>query len=319
MALMPPLSFEIERIPVEPPLHGLLDVVYTPDLSSLSEEDRNRWESGIAFPPSATTCNDKVVPWMSGSDDPQDKAGPGVVPPFDSYRSFVLTYTTHCMANPSQLEDQVELAKQALIAGTPQAVESIFWGPNGDGPLADLFAEDVGNFSLSGSTPLVTGYDADSCNGILNRNTLGSDITAYTPKQALLALTQALGNCGLGARGIIHAPVYLAEDWASQRLARLSDNSDVASPLITNVRGDYVVGGSGYSGEGPNGHALQEPADGYAWAYATGPVGLLLSEPEHSDTTLIDNRNNLHEIIVERRVSIAASTSCLFAVYVDVA
>jgi hypothetical protein len=319
MALLSLPSFEIPRPPVEPPLHGLLDAAYTPDLSSLPEGERSRWESGISFPPASTTCNDKVEAWMSGSDDPQDKAAPGVVPPFNTFRSFVLTYTMHCMALPTQIEPQIELAKQALIAGTPQAVEAIFWGPNDDGTLTDLYSTESGNFSLSGATPLVTGYDADSCNGILNRNTLGSDIVAKSPKQALLALTQALGNCGLGARGMIHAPVYLAEDWASQQLARLSDNDDVTSPLITNVRGDYVVGGSGYSGVGPAAHTLREPADGHAWAYATGPVGVLLNEPRESDTTIIDNRTNLHKIIVERDVAIAASDSCLFAVYVDVA
>lgn len=319
MAFLPPLSFEISRPPVEPPLHGLLDAAYIPDLSDLPENERDRWQGGISFPPALTTCNDRVMPWRGWTDDPQDKAGPGVNPPYANYHSFVLTYSTHCNVVPSQIDDQVKLAKDALTAGTPQAVESIFWGPNNDGPLAELFTEDGGNFSLSGSTPLVTGYDADSCNGILNRNSIGSDVTALSPKQALLALTQALGNCGLGARGMIHAPVYLAEDWASDRLVRLADSDDVTSPLITNVRGDYVVGGSGYSGVGPAAHPLHEPADGYAWAYATGPVGVLLSEPEERETTLIDNRTNLHKIIVERTVAIAADTSCLFAVYVDVA
>lgn len=319
MALLPPLSYEIDRPPVEPPLHGLLDVAFIPDLADLPESERDRWQGGISFAPALTTCNDKVSPWRGWTDDPADKAGPGVNPPYGNYHSFVLTYSTHCMVNPARLGDEVDLAKAALSAGTPQAVEAIFWGPNSGTPLADLFTEDGGNFSLSGSTPLVTGYDADSCNGILNRDSLSSNVTALSPKQALLALTQALGNCGLGARGIIHAPVYLAEDWASDGLARLSDRDDVASPLITNVRGDYVVGGSGYPGLGPAAHPLHEPADGYAWAYASGPVAVMLSEPREQETTLIDNRTNLHKIIVERTVAIAADTSCLFAVYVDVA
>jgi hypothetical protein len=245
MAFLPPSSFEIKRPPVEPPLHGLLDAAYVPDLSDLPESEQERWRGGITFAPNPTTCNDKVVPWRGWTTDPQDKAGPGTNLPYDTFHSFELTYTMHCMALPDQIDEQIELAKAALVAGTPQAVESIFWGPNDDNPLADLFSEDGGNFSLSGSTPLVTGYGSDNCSGILNRNTLGSDIVALSPKQALLALTQALGNCGLGARGFIHAPVYLAEDWASEKLARLSDKSDITSPLVTNVRGDYVIGGSG--------------------------------------------------------------------------
>src|SRR5690606_37435947 len=104
-----------------------------------------------------------------------------------------------------------------------------------------------------------------------------------------------------------------------QALIRLTDKSDITSKLVTNVRGDYIVGGSGYTGSGPLGHPLEQPADGYSWAYASGPVGVLLSEPEDRETSLIDHRTNLHEIIVERTVAIVANNTCLFAVYVDVA
>jgi hypothetical protein len=203
-----------------------------------------------------------------------------------------------------------------LIAGSGQAVEAIFWGPN-DGTLADAFPPLGDNFSLSSATPLVTGFGADSCTGILNDEPVGSGIVAYTPKQALLALTKALGDCALGARGFIHAPVSLVEDWAEQGLITLSDPTDPTSKFITNVRGDYVVGGSGYTGVGPDGHPLEQPADGHTWAYATGPVGVLLSEPRSAETTVIDHRNNLHKILVERTVAIAANASCLFAAYVD--
>jgi hypothetical protein len=318
MAFLPPPSFEIPRPPLEPPLHGLLDTAYVPDLSGLSEEDRDKWLSGITFIANPSTCTDHVASWLPWTDDPADKASQETTVPDSVYHSVVLTYSTECQALPSQLDDRIKAAKEALIAGTGQAVEALFWGPNGDGSLADIFAPAGPNFSLNGSTPLVTGYTDEACAGILNRDATSSGIDALTPKQALLALTQALGNCGLGARGFIHAPVYLAEDWAEQGLIRLSESDNVASKLITNIRGDYVVGGSGYTGAGPNGHPLEEPADGYAWAYATGPVGILLSEPEEKETTMIDHRTNLHRIIVERTVVIAASASCLYAVYVDV-
>lgn len=311
MAFLPPPSFEIPRPPLEPPLHGLLDTAYVPRI------DGDTWESGITFVNNPAACTDHVSPWLPWGDDPADKAEPGVHAPDSVYHSVVLTYSYECQALPSQLEPRIEAAKEALIAGTGPAVEALFWGPN-DSSLDDIFAPNGPNFSLSGSTPLVTGYSEEACSGILNRNATGSDIVAHTPKQAFLALTQALGNCGLGARGFMHAPVYLTEDWAEQSLARLSKPDDVESKLITNVRGDYVVGGSGYSGHGPAGHPLEEPADGYAWAYATGPVGVLLSDPVWKDTTMVDNRTNLHRIIVERTVVIAASTSCVYAVYVDV-
>lgn len=322
MVHLPPPSFEIPRPPLEPPLHGLLETAYVPEVPEPSENengDGEKWLGGIFVPAAPSTCSDHVVPWLPWTDDPQDKADPDAYVPESVFHTVMLTYSIECQALPEQLDGRVKLAKEALIAGTGQALEAIFWGPNDSGSLADLYPPIGANFSLSGSTPLVTGYTADTCSGILNHNSVGSDTISHTPKQAFLALTQALANCGLGARGFIHAPVYLAEDWAEQGLARLSDPTDVTSKLISNVRGDYVVGGSGYSGVGPNGHPLETPADGYAWAYATGPVGVLLSEPESRETTLIDHRTNRHRIIVERSAVIAASPACLYAVYVDVA
>lgn len=311
MAFLPPPSFEIPRPPIEPPLHGLLDTAYDIEIS---ESDRDRWLAGITFSPNPQSCG-HVIPWQGWTDDPEDKAAPGTNVPFSTYHSFVLTYSTYCHALPDALKDQVDAALRALEVGSGQAVEAIFWGPGDTGPLAEIF-EEGGNFSLSGSTPLVTG---NSCNGILNREGTVIGIDAYTPKQALLALTQALGNCALGARGTIHAPVYLVEDWAEEGLISLSDPADPTSAFITNVRGDYVVGGSGYSGVGPNGHPRETPEDGYAWAYATGPVGVLLSDPTEKETTYVDHATNLHKIIVERTAVIAANNTCLFAAYVDVA
>jgi hypothetical protein len=163
---------------------------------------------------------------------------------------------------------------------------------------------------------VITGAPGD-CIGILNQGGAGGSATAMTPKQALHALTGALGRCAIGARGFIHAPAGLAEDWAGDGLVVLSDPKDPESKLTTNVRGDYIVGGSGYSGAGPEGHALATPAPGHAWAFASGPVGVILGEPMWKDTTVIDNRTNLHQIIVERIVAVAANPTCLFAAYVD--
>ncbi len=317
MAYCPPGAIEIPRPPIEAPLHGLLDVAYEPDISGLTPEQR--WEAGIQFFPNPISCNDHVIPWMPWTEDPEDKPDPGAIVPVETYNTYQLVYTTHCQALPKSMDANIEAALHALEVGTGQAVEAVFWGPGTGGPLEDMMYPTGANFSLSGNTPLITGYDAGSCNGILNPFATGVDIVAMSPKQALLALTQALSNCAFGARGILHAPVYVAEDWAGQKLIRLIDDDDITSKLVTNVRGDYIAGGSGYSGQGPIGHPLEIPADGFAWAYATGPVGVLLSEPTVKETTIVDHTNNLHKIIVERTVAIAANSTCLFAAYVDVA
>jgi hypothetical protein len=310
-------SFEIPGLPVEPPLHGLIDTAYVPDLSAFPEGEQNRWEAGIAFLPNPATCG-HVQPWLPGTDDPADKADPDPNVPFSTFLSFNLTYSVHChVSSDRSMKFNIDAALAALEAGTSQAVEAVFWGPGTGGPLESL--SENGNFTLSGSSPLVTGYDAGSCQGVLNRNALSSGITAFSAKQALLALTQALGNCALGARGFIHAPVYLVQDWAEQGLIKLSVPDDPTSKFITSVRGDYIVGGSGYPGTGPDGHPVETPEDGYAWAYASGPVGVLLSKPQEKETTLIDHTSNLHRILVERTVAIAANDTCLFSAYVDVA
>lgn len=318
MAFLPPPSLEIPRPPIEPPLHGLVDTAYVPDLSDLPGNQRDRWEAGISYYPNPVSC-DHVTPWMSWTDAPEDKAEPGTNVPYSTYHSFTLTYSTHCLVTPGSLDANVDAAMDALKAGTSQAVEAVFWGPGSDGPLADLFPPTGANFSLSGSTPLITGYAAGSCNGILNQNATAGNIIAVSPRQALLALTQALGTCSLGARGFLHASPYIAEEWAEKGMITPSDPKDPTSKLITHIRGDYIVGGSGYAGTGPVDHPRETPAAGHAWAYATGPVGVLLSEPRSVETTLVDQRTNLHRIIVERTVAIAANTTCLFAIYVDVA
>lgn len=314
MAFLPPPSFEIPRLTCEPPLHGLLDTAYKIDISSVPAEDRDRWMSGITFSPNPQSCG-HVIPWQAFTDDPENKADPDSNVPFSTYHAFVLTYSIHCHALPNALQEQVDSALHSLEVGTSQAIETIFWGPGDSGPLADIFGPGE-NFSLSGSTPNVTGGD---CQGILNANGLDENIVAYTPKQALMKLTQSMGSCALGVRGVIHASVYVVEDWAEQGLIRLSDPVDPTSLFITNVRGDYVVGGSGYPGTGPNDHPLETPVDGFSWAYATGPVGVLLSDPIAKETTCVDHTTNLHKIIVERTVVIAANDTCLFAAYVDVA
>lgn len=308
-------SFEIPRPLIEAPLHGLLDTAYVLDPSDFPEGEREKWEASISIFPNPISC-DHVVPWMAGTDDPQDKAETGTSVPYSTYRSFVLTYSTACHVTPGSIDESVKAAEDALAVGSGQAVEAILWGTGGVGPLADNFPPDGDNFSLSGATPLVTG-GAGSCSGILNDSGTGSGAVAVSPKQALQALTQALGGCAIGARGFIHAPVGIAEDWAGQGLITPSDPKDPASKLITNVRGDYIVGGSGYTGTGPDDHPLATPAAGHAWVYASGPVGVILSEPRYKETSLVDNRTNLHRIIVERTVAIAANATCLFAVYVD--
>lgn len=314
MAFLPRPSVEVKYPPVEPPLHSLVDVAF--EIEVAEEED---WQNGILFSSNPTTC-DGVAPWLPYTDDPADKPTPGDVIAGSRYHSFYLTYTAHCQATPSTLKEDIDKAKDAIVAGTPKAIESIFWGPNSGTALADLFDEEGENFSLTSATPQVSGSAVDSCGGVLNPNWEGGEgvITPFSPKQAYLSLTQALGNCGTGARGVIHAPVYLVESWAEDGLIRLEDPSDFESNYVTNVRGDYVVGGSGYSGAGPDWHDLADPADGYAWAYASAPVGVKLSDPEERETTIVDHTNNIHKVIVERLAVIQVNPSCVYAAYVDV-
>lgn len=111
--------------------------------------------------------------------------------------------------------------------------------------------------------------------GLVNRalSDIESDTLTNGPAStvdAFACLEAGLAACGQGRRGMIHVtPQYLVH-LVTNSTVRI-DGGVFVSPL-----GNIVVADAGYDGSGPGG----TPAGASQWAYATGMLQVLLSEPE---------------------------------------
>lgn len=90
---------------------------------------------------------------------------------------------------------------------------------------------------------------------------------AQTPAAALGFLEDAIGVTGRA--GMIHATPATASRW-------FGPPQEDGSPVLLTANGTQVAAGSGYIGATPSGEAAATA--GQAWAYATGPVQVRLSE-----------------------------------------
>lgn len=186
--------------------------------------------------------------------------------------------------------------EEALLVGSQKALEHELW----TGGLADQQPVD----------PLIAPN---------RRLTAGAAVTDLTPnpgtpiklRYGLALLEGALGDCGLGAPGIIH----MRREPASPLGLKPNDDNQ----LRTNL-GNLVVAGSGYPGTGPDGTM---PASG-SWIYATGAVFWWLGEPQLiPDPDRLDQavRIDINSVkwMAERPAAVAFDGCCIFAVHVDLA
>lgn len=113
--------------------------------------------------------------------------------------------------------------------------------------------------------------------GAVVLNSVANPITGVSPGRALSLLEGALGDCGGGRRGTIHAPADVASMWTYAGAAIKEDGKRLA----TVAKGNIVVAGSGYPGTGPVGKTAATPTGNLAWVFATGgQLQLRLTEPE---------------------------------------
>lgn len=198
---------------------------------------------------------------------------------------FVVYTTLNCGSqgfNWTELEGRV---RRQFAAGEQRAVERAFWG--GDEVDTPDFLHDA-----TVGTPTVTNVG----------------VAASVPAGIAL-LEQFLADC-YGLPGIIHArPRLAAHLLGAQQLVQ-------APPKLKTWRGNTVVFGDGYSG---NGIANDPPTSTTEWVYATGRVFIWRSEdvlvPPPRQT--MNRQANQRFLLAERNYALAVEC-CIGAVEITI-
>lgn len=283
------MRIEVDPISGDAPLHSLMSTAIP-----LQGDPDSRWQDGVTWNEQMCAgvltfrqmCDQTTV--LTGTAEP---AGVGTNDP----NTFYMPYD--CAVDAKHQEQVRQMVEVRLALGASKALEEVFW--------TDLAALNLN----------VDGTDEDATSGILNP-TFASP-TAVSPEVALMTMSQALANCSVGARGMIHAVPYLVEAWSQQQMLC----QDEKGRLVTRSRGDFVVCGSGYTGVGPVGNAEATPTAGEVWTYATPMVGVRWSEISHQSrdlSVIVDRTTNTVRWMAEQTIGYQVDTDCcVFALLVD--
>jgi hypothetical protein len=285
--------------PVLPAAHGLRDsAIVVP-------EDGSRWELGFEY--QAETCWDvsawdpSCLPALDNDEAVPKSAAQGfgtIVP----YSPFVLETAVTCWSG-EPWEEFEKRALNRLDEGTSFGLEREFWTGALRGALSTnpLPVDAEPNFSLA---DLDGAVDVSECRSVLNGG------TAVTARQGLALLQGALAGCAPGGEGFIHASPTLVTLWSEY----LTDEDD---RLVTKVKRNIVVAGGGYPDTGPQNVAA---AAGTAWAFATGPVLLRLSDGEVLGDGVGENftrPTNDVEARAERYAAVYTDPCRVFAILIE--
>lgn len=269
-----------EEVAVKPAPYGLLGPA-----STVQVDTDPHWVMGLNH----STSDFVKVSVVRGEGDTAEEV---VVVPGDGdfYRNevpFVVKVQFQASTlgtTPAEVRSIVEMY---LEAATQKAVEREFW-------TGDL-REGVEN----------SNHLASSAATVVNPAT-GSPVKT---KYGLALLEQALGDKGIGERGVIHATRGVAS-----ALGMKGSNGRIETPI-----GNYLVAGTGYTGSGPDGEL---PGGDEAWMYATGPVVVKLGSADlYSEDlkTSVSIRDNTIHYTGYRAATAYWLNNSHFAVLVDLA
>lgn len=256
--------------------------------------DSDRWGGGIALESEACAVSVRIVDVCNTGTfvTSQEPTGEG----FQEYLPFAVQVEYQCSTLGFNANDYWGKALRALELHQSAAIERELL----KGELAKKASE------LSPDNPVPNRWLADGT---------AVDVTpaggAVKPKVGVALLEQALANNQGGAKGVIHSPVAIG--------SVLADDYKVEDDTLRTPLGNTFITGAGYDGSGPNG----EPQSGTSyWLYATGAIGVRLSEPSVTPDTMpeaVDRRVN-HITVVAERLAAATWDGCShFAVLVDLA
>lgn len=279
--------------PLEPAPYGLLSSAYPLNDPSLRGDDAARWEQGFSIESEACNATVRVADLCDPNNTAVtvvDRSDPSTVLRFSDYDPMVVQVEDHCSTFGFSAEQRYARLGRQLEAATQFALEREFW----TGALAKDAAPDLPNRYLAMSDAT----DVTPTPG-----------TAVKIRQGLALLEGALGSCGLGTVGAIHAPRAVA--------SALRPN-DVDGVLRTPI-GNTLIAGSGYTGSAPNG---TDPTGTQRWMYATGPVFVQLGEPYFTPDQpgqAITTSTNDFKLMAERTAAATWDGCCHFGVLVDLA
>jgi hypothetical protein len=279
------------RVPINAPLNqtpttGLVALAVTPtDLPA-------QWEGGFGFEPES--CDPAALVTLSWCEQADEKDVPGR-PSFVVYDPALLIGGDAC-STLGPRDGRLERARRQLQSTTSEGVERLFWTGEaaGDGP-------DVVRQSLTDGTAVTVG-----------------DPGGQGPADTVSLLDQALAGCLHGVAGMVHVPPVLLPVWAAADVIWRSGDRWLTPG------GHTVVAGAGYTGGAPRPvidpdpfevGPLPAPPDlldlGDVHVYATGPVGVILSDiVTFGDATSRIDRAINHETVLVERVAAAYHSGC---------
>lgn len=274
--------------PAEPALYGILSSAVT-----VVEDLDGHWTRGVEF--LTPDCQSDVTLTTICNTTVSVSAVDGVGgTPFDEYYPFAVQTSFRCSTMSLKPEEVEEQARRALELCTQKAVEYELW---------------TGALAKAADVPFVGAYPNRYLASTESVDVTPTPGTAVKTKFGLALLERAIGNCGCGVRGTIHAP----RDVASSLGLKAVDGH-----LETSL-GTKVVAGVGYTGTSPTG---SQPTGTQAWMYATGPVTVRLGPIEITPGEEAQSVNtSINETVyyAERIAAPLLDSCCVHAVLVDLA
>lgn len=300
------LRVRAEPIRGEVPPYNLRDSAWPGQISTaewaqirgLQGPPEDAWQRGVKWRP--TGCIQAHAWDPNCAHFPKaDKSDPITIE--DQYETdpFVIETAWGCKLvgnlNAVVIDEYKAIAMEQLELATPKALEFQFWT------------------NTLGSNMQSLDSSATEITGLTSAATIITGSTIFDRQVGLAMAGQALANCGGGTRGMIHAPSFLVELWKADGLVVEEDGH-----LVTGVRKDRVVAGSGYPGTGPSGVPAITGLD--TWIFATGPVEVYLDAGDVIGDDIadwFDRDTNSFEIRAERQALIRFDPCCHAAVLLN--
>ena len=277
---MPPTMAErVEGLAPSPVLRGLFAVA--PPLVGDAAGDGSRWLNGVTLDP--YPCGSAIVlPGVACVDDPEALAGEDVTPAPapDSWAAHFDPFLVY-------LPDSCSTFGLGPYAEFAQRLRAVF----------DVVAGAAVEHEFWTGTQVPTNPHLDD----------GTSTDAGPPAgmvAGVAQLEQAIADSGRA--GVIHMPVAAAVVAGAYGLVEVQ-----GQVLRTTAMGTPVAAGAGYTGTGPGG---EQPPDGSAWLYATGPVRVRLGDVDVPDGIASAMRRNVNRVVVRaQRPALVEWDRCLHA------